>query len=76
MGLALVPYYSHILPILSIIRGTFRDENLGDKISYSTSSELVKLIDQTVGLMERMGGSDAYLNIKFSFPTYESCVLN
>lgn len=74
MGLALVPYYSQILPILNIIRCTIPDENLRDKMSYT--SDLAKTIDVTVELMERLGGPDAFINIKFAMPTYESCMLN
>lgn len=76
VGLALVPYYSQILPILNIIRCKIPDENLRDKISYASVNDLALNIDRTVELMERMGGPDAYINIKFAMPTYESCMLN
>lgn len=76
IGLALVPYYSQILPILNVIRCTIPDENLRDKMSYNKGNDLAQTIDRTVELMERLGGPDAYINIKFAMPTYESCVLN
>lgn len=76
IGLALVPYYSQILPILNVIRCTIPYENLRDKMSYNKGNDLAQTIDRTVELMERLGGPDAYINIKFAMPTYESCVLN
>mmetsp|Transcript_16294 Transcript_16294/g.41306 ORF Transcript_16294/g.41306 Transcript_16294/m.41306 type:complete len:80 (+) Transcript_16294:1252-1491(+) len=39
-----------------------KGENLGD------------LIHETLQLMERNGGEDAYINIKYMIPTYESCL--
>lgn len=71
-----MPYYSQILPILNVIRGSIPDENLRDKMSYATANDLALTIDRTVELMEQLGGPDAYINIKFAMPTYESCILN
>jgi hypothetical protein len=34
------------------------------------------LIQQTLELFEMNGGEDAFINIKYMIPTYESCVLN
>jgi hypothetical protein len=34
------------------------------------------LIQQTLELFETHGGEDAFINIKYMIPTYESCVLN
>lgn len=52
--------------------------NLGDKIDYSQrkSLNLGDLIQQTLELFETHGGEDAFINIKYMIPTYESCVLN
>ncbi|OQV13935.1 Parkin coregulated gene-like protein [Hypsibius exemplaris] len=33
-------------------------------------------INETLELMERHGGEDAFINIKYMIPTYESCLLN
>lgn len=41
-----------------------RDENIGD------------LVQQTLEILERHGGEDAFINIKYMIPTYESCMLN
>jgi len=34
------------------------------------------LIGETLELFEHYGGEDAFINIKYMVPTYESCVLN
>jgi hypothetical protein len=54
------------------------NENLGDKIQYSQRKSLCMgdLIQQTLELFETHGGEDAFINIKYMIPTYESCVLN
>ncbi|RHY19809.1 hypothetical protein DYB28_008648 [Aphanomyces astaci] len=69
IGQALVPYYRQILPILNIFirkNGTTshrKQENLGD------------LIQQTLETFESNGGDDAFINIKYLVPTYQSvCV--
>jgi hypothetical protein len=33
------------------------------------------LIEETLGAFERHGGPDAFINIKYMVPTYESCIL-
>jgi hypothetical protein len=76
IGEALVPYYRQILPIFNI----FKQKNLnsGDKIDYSQQKRLNlgELIQETLELLESTGGEDAFINIKYMIPTYESCVLN
>jgi len=75
-GEALVPYYRQLLPTFNIFK--FKNANLGDKIEYSQQlrENLGDLINETLELMERHGGEDAFINIKYMIPTYESCVLN
>ena len=34
------------------------------------------LVTETLELFETHGGEDAFINIKYMVPTYESCVLN
>lgn len=50
--------------------------NLGDKIDYSQrkNENLADLIQETLEILERNGGEDAYINIKYMIPTYESCM--
>lgn len=73
-GELLVPYYRQLLPIFSLYRGN--NLNLGDKIEYSQRKRenLGDLIAETLELMERSGGEDAFINIKYMIPTYESCM--
>ena len=76
IGEALVPYYRQILPVLNLFK--IKNQNLGDKIDYSQrkSANLGDLIQQTLEMFEIHGGEDAFINIKYMIPTYESCVLN
>lgn len=76
IGEALVPYYRQILPIFNIFRNC--NKNIGDKIEYDQRKRLNlgDLIVETLELLEQTGGEDAFINIKYMIPTYESCVLN
>jgi Parkin co-regulated protein len=51
-------------------------ENIGDKIDYGqkNASNIGDLIQETLELFEKHGGEDAYINIKYMIPTYESCM--
>lgn len=75
IGEALVPYYRQILPIFSIFKmccpSTF------DQIDYSQRkrSNIGELIDETLEIFEIHGGEDAFINIKYMIPSYESCLL-
>ena len=55
-----------------------RNKNLGDGIDYSqkNNDNVGDLIQETLELMERHGGEDAYINIKYMVPTYESCLFS
>jgi hypothetical protein len=76
VGEALVPYYRQILPILNIFKNNNR--NSGDGIDYSQQKRenIGDLIQETLEGFERHGGEDAFINIKYMVPTYESCMLN
>lgn len=52
--------------------------NCGDQIDYGQKSNtnLGDLIDETLQVLERHGGEDAFINIKYMVPTYESCYVN
>lgn len=52
--------------------------NLGDSIDYSqkNNQNLGDLIDETLQYLERYGGEDAFINIKYLVPTYESTFIN
>lgn len=75
IGQALVPYYRQILPVLNIfINDT---SNLGDGIDYGQRKRrnLGQLIIETLELLEIHGGEDAFINIKYLIPTYQSVVV-
>jgi hypothetical protein len=74
IGKYLVPYYRQLLPILNIMKGV--NKNIGEKMEYNQRKGLniSDLIGETLNLMETTGGDDAFINIKYMVPTYESCV--
>lgn len=76
IGEALVPYYRQLLPVFNLFKG--RCKNMGDDIDYGQRkrSDIAELIEETLQLLEIHGGEDAFINIKYMIPTYESCVLN
>ena len=73
-GEALVPYYRQLLPIFNLYRNY--NNNLGDIFEYGQRKKktLGDLIQETLEVMELNGGDDAFINIKYMIPTYESCV--
>jgi uncharacterized spore protein YtfJ len=75
IGEALVPYYRQILPVMNIFIN--QSHNIGDSIDYSQrkKTDVGELIKDTLHVFETKGGEDAYINIKYMIPTYESCVL-
>lgn len=74
VGEAMVPYYRQILPTFNLFKS--KKVNLGDKIDYSQrkNENLGDLIQETLEVLEKNGGEDAYINIKYMVPTYESCM--
>ena len=74
IGQALVPYYRQILPVLNIF--VRKNENKGDAIDYSQRlrTNLGDLIMETLELFEEFGGEDAFINIKYLVPIYQSVV--
>jgi len=75
IGEALVPYYRQILPVFNIFKN--RNANIGDSIDYSQRKRqnLGDLITETLEIFEIHGGEDAFINIKYMIPVYESVVL-
>ena len=72
VGEALVPYYRQLLPVFNLF---INDRvNIGDKIDYGQRKKknLGDLMAETLDLMERNGGEDAFINIKYMIPTFES----
>ena len=67
-----MPFFRQILPTFNL----YRDHNINarDAIDYSRIGQLGDVIEETLMLLERCGGKDAFVNIKYSIPTYESCI--
>ncbi|XP_017268968.1 parkin coregulated gene protein [Kryptolebias marmoratus] len=76
VGEALVPYFRQILPVFNIFKN--KNKNLGDGIDYSQRKRenIGDLIEETLQMFERYGGPNAFINIKYMIPTYESCMIN
>mmetsp|Transcript_93904 Transcript_93904/g.167045 ORF Transcript_93904/g.167045 Transcript_93904/m.167045 type:complete len:308 (-) Transcript_93904:216-1139(-) len=74
VGEALVPYYRQILPILNMYKSS--TSNTFDKMDYGQRKrkDIGALIDETLEILETHGGEDAFINIKYMIPTYESCM--
>lgn len=75
IGQALVPYYRQILPVFNIFINN--NENCGDGICYGQRkrNNLGELISETLEQLEIHGGEDAFINIKYLVPTYQSVVI-
>jgi hypothetical protein len=75
IGEALVPYYRQLLPIFNMFKQN--NANLGDGIDYAQRkrTNMGDMIHETLTLFEKHGGEDAFINIKYMIPTYESCVV-
>lgn len=73
-GEALVPYYRQLLSIFNLF--ITKRVNCGDAIDYGQRRQenLGDLILETLNTLERHGGPDAFVNIKYMIPTYESCM--
>jgi len=74
-GELLVPYYRQLLPTFNLFKAN--NANLGDGIDYAQRKRenIGDLVAETLELMERSGGEDAFINIKYMIPTYESCMI-
>ena len=51
--------------------------NCGDGIDYHQrfQENIGDLIQDTLEILEKRGGPDAFINIKYMIPTYESCIV-
>ena len=73
VGRALVPYYRQLLPVLNIFCEATKTQ-VTDKIEYSQrrGTNVQDTITETLGMLEVYGGMDAFINIKYLVPTYQS----
>lgn len=76
IGESLVPYYRQLLPILNVYKNDTL--NIGDSIDYAQQKNrtMGDLVQSTLEIFEKHGGDDAFINIKYMIPTYESAVLS
>ncbi|RLN71179.1 hypothetical protein BBJ28_00017809 [Nothophytophthora sp. Chile5] len=74
IGPLLVPYYRQLLPVLNMFKSKRR--NLGDAMDFrqKRAQDLGEVIIETLELLERTGGEDAYINIKYMVPAYETAL--
>eukprot|EP01066_Platyproteum_vivax_P012875 Platyproteum_vivax@DN5850_c0_g1_i1.p1 len=73
-AVTMVPYFRQILPVFNQFKGYTK--NIGDSIDYGQRKNLSlgELILDTLEILEQYGGPNAYINIKYMVPTYESCI--
>ncbi len=64
------------IPQSAYIRVCCPAVNISDGIEYGQRKKhnLGDLIAETLEMLERHGGPDAFINIKYMIPTYESCL--
>ena len=75
IGEALVPYYRQLLPVCNLLAN--KNKNIGDMIDYGQQKRgtVGDLVEETLEILEVNGGEDAFINIKYMIPTYESKVV-
>ena len=71
-GEALIPFYRQLLPVLNEF--LLKNKNLGDRIEYGQRKRLNigDLILETLEILELNGGPEAFINIQYMVPTYQS----
>ena len=74
VGEALVPFYRQLLSVMNLF--FTKRQNLGDAIFYGQrkGTDLGTAVLETLELLEKTGGPNAFVNIKYMVPAYESCV--
>ncbi len=72
----LVQFYRQLLPALNRYKNHKR--NLGDAMDFSQFKHdgrtLGETVEDTLSLLELTGGEDAFINIKYIVPTYETAL--
>lgn len=71
-GEALIPFYRQLLPVLNEF--IMYNKNLGDRIEYGQRKKenIGDLILETLEVLELNGGPEAFINIQYMIPTYQS----
>ena len=74
VGEGLVPFYRQLLPSLNKYKN--RKRNLLDQMDFAQFKHdgrtMGETIEETLTLLERTGGENSFINIKYIVPTYES----
>lgn len=75
VGEMLVPYYRQLLPVMNIFKS--RTNCTFDQMDYAQRKrqDIGELVTETLELLESRGGDDAFINIKYMIPTYESAMV-
>jgi hypothetical protein len=71
-GEALIPFYRQLLPVLNEF--VLANLNIGDLIEYGQRKRLNigDLINDTLEVLELNGGPEAFINIQYMIPTYQT----
>ncbi|KNC30626.1 hypothetical protein FF38_11708 [Lucilia cuprina] len=72
VGQALVPYYRQLLAVCNLYKNI--NVNLGNFIDPDRDCRIGDVIEDTLNILEHCGGPNAFINIKYMVPTYESSV--
>ncbi|UMM17154.1 hypothetical protein L5515_013843 [Caenorhabditis briggsae] len=70
IGAQLVPFYRQLLPPLRTVR---QSRSRSDRVHYDKGRQIEEIITSTLNDLERTGGPNALINIKYLMPHYESC---
>ncbi|CAB3411209.1 unnamed protein product [Caenorhabditis bovis] len=70
IGPQLVPFYRQLLPPL---RSVGHSRSRSDRVHYNRGRQIEEMITSTLNDLERTGGPNALINIKYLLPNYESC---
>ncbi|XP_054724575.1 parkin coregulated gene protein homolog [Uloborus diversus] len=77
VGLALIKYYRKLLiPTFAKYKTAGMKFKEGEIDYGQNRRRLGKIIDETLDLLDKTGGTDAYVEIKYAVPTYESSYRN
>ncbi|KAJ1444788.1 parkin co-regulated protein [Pelagophyceae sp. CCMP2097] len=73
VGEALVPYYKQLLNTLNLF--FTKRQNIGDAIFYGQrkGTDIGTAVLETLEVLEKTGGPQAFAHIKIMVPAYESC---
>ena len=74
VGEAMVPFYRQLLQPMNLF--FTKRQNIGDQIFYGQrkGTDLGTAVLETLELLEKTGGPNAFVNIKSYVPVYESCM--